>query len=355
MDTGYIQRSMNGTPNYLGDDTFSLVMSAVGGLLLPIADQDGDPNTIDYHFANENYWQVRQYLASGSVGGYPGDYSKWVVFAPDGTKYYFGNYADESLGGHAWYPAYPNGCSSVTMQTWRWGLTRARNIFGKELTYTYNYEMAPNQKYWNGCTGYPAAMYVAAYPDSIIYANNHYRVVFRREEYPNGTGNRLDYDTAWNAAASTMLYMRSKLNQIEIWQDPNGTWSSGDEVLIRKYVLGYGDNNEQIYPGVTWPAGGKTLILTSITEYGLNETQLPATTFKYWPMHFKSMENGYGGKLGYYVDTWHADSGFESYLFAPDVVTYSAGERYPDDYDDNELDDLKEYFQPGIYYKVSRG
>ena len=104
IDTGYIQRSMNGTPNYLGDDTFSLVMSGVGGLLLPIADQDGDANTIDYHFANENYWQVRQYLASGSVGGYPGDYSKWVVFAPDGTQYYFGNNADGSLGGHALVP-----------------------------------------------------------------------------------------------------------------------------------------------------------------------------------------------------------------------------------------------------------
>ena len=229
-----------------------------------------------------------------------------------------------------------------------------RNIFGKELTYTYNYEMAPNQKYWNGCTGYPAAMYVAAYPDSIIYANNRYRVVFVREAYPNGTGGRLDYDTAWNEAASTMLYMRSKLLQIEIKHDPDGIWNNGDEVLIRKYVLGYGENNEQIFPGVTWPAGGKILTLTSITEYGLNGTNhLPATTFKYWPMHFKSMENGYGGKLDYYVDNWHAENGFKSYLFAPDVVTYSAGERYPDEYDDNELDDLKEYFQPGIYYKVS--
>ena len=354
LDTGYIQRNMSGTPNYLGDDTFSLVMNGVGGLLLPTLDQQGGANTIDYHLANENFWLVRQYLASGTVGGYPGDYSQWVVFAPDGTQYYFGNYADGTLGGHAWYPAYPNGCSSVTMQTWRWGLTRTRNIFGKELTYTYNYEMAPNQKYWNGCSGYPAAMYVAAYPDSIIYPNNKYRVVFKREGYPNGTGSRTDYDTAWNAAASTMLYMRAKLNQIEIWQDPNGTWSSGDEILIRKYVLGYGQNGQQVFPGVTWPAGGKAPTLTSITEYGLGGTNsLPATTFTYYNMHFKAMENGYGGKLEYFVDNWHADQGSDSYKFTTDGVIYSGpGDFYPDTNGVNELDLLTQYFQPGMYYKV---
>ena len=61
-------------------------------------------------------------------------------------------------------------------------------------------------------------------------------------------GNRLDYDTAWNDAQSTVLYMRSKLLRIEIWEDPNGSWNSGDEVLIRKYVLGYGENGAAALP-----------------------------------------------------------------------------------------------------------
>jgi hypothetical protein len=224
LDTGYIQRNMNGTPNYFEDDTFTLVMNGVGGLLLPIADQDGDPNTIDYHFANERYWRVRQYLASGDVGGYNGDHSKWVVFAPDGTQYYFGNYSDESLGGHAWYPSNPITCAQVYMQTWRWALTRARNIFGKELTYTYFKEMSPYPKYATGCPDGPAAgMEVAMYPSSIVYPNNRYRVIFVTDG-----GGRMDYDQAWEDRASRMLYMRSKLSRIEIWQDPNGSWASGD-------------------------------------------------------------------------------------------------------------------------------
>ncbi len=361
LDTGYIQRNMNGTPNYFGDDTFSLVMNGVGGLLLPVADQDGDGDctnngcTIDYHLANENYWQVRQYLASGDVGGYNGDRSQWVVFAPDGTKFYFGNYANGSLDGHAWYQGYPSGCT-VYRQTWRWSLTRTVNIFGKEITYTYNYDSLP--RYGNGCQGTQGYMAMAAYPEMIIYPNNRYRIKFTRDLNPDGSGKRTDFDQAWigNPAATT-LFMQSNLKQIEVWHDPNGTWDSGDEVLIRKYVLGYGEDGQQIFPGVTWPGwtgnDGKTLSLTSITEYGLNGTNsLPATTFKYWPMHFKSMENGYGGKLSFGYDNWHADNGDESYLFDPDGVLYGTGEFYPDDFNDNELDLLKQYYQPGTYYQI---
>jgi hypothetical protein len=367
MDTGYIQRNMNGTANYFADDTFSLVMNGVGGLLLPIADQDGDGDctnngcTIDYHLANENYWQVRQYLKTGDVGGYQADQSKWVVFAPDGTLYYFGNYGsapNETYDGHAFYQSYPSGCGSVFRQTWRWSLTRIRNIYGKELTYTYNYDNLP--KYGIGCPGTQGYMAMAVYPESIIYPNSRYRIVFTRDLNPDGSGKRTDFDNAWITPgnyASTILFMKSNLKQIEVWHDPDGNWASGDKILIRKYVLGYGENGEQIFPGVTWPGwtgnDGKTLTLTSITEYGLNGTNpLPATTLKYWPMHFKSMENGYGGKLNYYVDNWHADNGYDSYLYNPEGIVYEPGEWYPDDNGENELDLMKQYFQPGVYYKI---
>ena len=153
--------------------------------------------------------------------------------------------------------------------------------------------------------------------------------------------------------------MQSNLKQIEVWHDPNRVWNSGDEVLIRKYALGYGGNGQQIFPGVTWPGwtgnNGKTLTLTSITEYGLNGTNsLPATNFTYYNMHFKAMENGYGGKLEYYGEVWLVPmKDLKSYLYSPDVVYNITGEWYPDTDNENEMDDLKEYFQPGTYYKVS--
>ena len=352
LDTGSIQRNMNGTPSYFDDDTFSLEMNGVGGLLLPIADQDSDPNTIDYHFEAERFWRVRQYLSTGNVGGYDGDIGFWVVWDPNGTQYYFGNYADGSQGGHAWYPSYPVTCIDPYMQTWRWSLTRVRNIFGQELTYYYNTEAAPYPKFDEGCSGYRADMAVAMYPERIIYPNNRYRVVFIR------AGGRTDYDQGWEDAQSTILYMRSKLLRIEMWQDPNGSWGSGDEVLIRKYVLGYGENGQQIYPNATWPAGGKTPTLTSITEYGLNGTNsLPATEFTYDSddMHLSVGDNGYGGSVDFGYTEWNASSGFENFR-CPDGGNYGFGEHYPDDeapynYGD-DLDWLKTLYQPGGAYKI---
>ena len=349
LGTGYIQRNMNGTPSYFDDDTFSLEMNGVGGLLLPIADQDSDPNTIDYHFEAERFWRVRQYLVTGNVGGYPGDTGYWVVWDPNGTQYYFGNYTDGGTSGHAWYPAYPSGCASITMQTWRWSMTRVRNSFGQELTYNYNTEAAPSPKFDEGCSGYRANMAVAMYPDTIIYPNNRYRVLFIRE----ANGSRTDYDPAWNDAQSTIFYMRAKLLRIEIWQDPNGTWNSGDEVMIRKYVLGYGERSQQIYPNLTWPAGGKTPTLTSITEYGLNGTNsLPATKFTYDGMHLTVGDNGYGGNVEFEYTEWNAAAGSEH--FDGGSWSYTTGEYYPDDVVPygNDLDWLKTLYQPGGAYLI---
>ena len=120
LDTGYIQRNMNGTMGYLEDDTFSLVVNGVGGLLLPIAgDPDNNPSTIDYQLADQNFWRVRRYLSTGDINqpwpfsdGRTGDIGYWEVWDPSGNRYYFGNYAtgDNIYGGHAWYPTYPDGC-----------------------------------------------------------------------------------------------------------------------------------------------------------------------------------------------------------------------------------------------------
>jgi hypothetical protein len=56
LDSGYIQRNQNGTPDYYEDDTFTLQANGVGGLLLPVPENeggDGDSATIDYRLADE--------------------------------------------------------------------------------------------------------------------------------------------------------------------------------------------------------------------------------------------------------------------------------------------------------------
>ena len=355
LDTGYIQRSMNGTPTYFEDDTFSLQVNGVGGLLLPIADQDGNPDTIDYRLADENFWQVRQYLSDGDVDGYNGDTSFWVIRDGTGTRYYFGNYANNSTGGHAWYPT---GCHIIYMQTWRWSLTRVRNIFGRELTYTYYKELAPEAKFTEGCSENPANMAVAVYPYSITYPNGRYRVYF----VPNLTL-RSDYDPGWEDAQARTLYQRTQLQYIEVWQDPDGVWWNGDEEIVRRYKLGFGENGQQIMPGNTWPAGGKTPTLTSITEYGTDGGALPSTSFWYGDgLHLTLAENGYGGQITFgYYDAWGAAQGADPMTCNTPDGTLKMGTVYPDEgypsycgvNNDSNFNTFEKYYQPGGVYLLT--
>jgi hypothetical protein len=156
LDGGYIQRNQNGTPNYYGseyaatvgmdddykttgsgttftgtdgDDTFSLVVNGQSWTLYRVPDTDNNEDTIDYHTSDESYWRVRRFHSHGDVGGYNGDTSYWVAWDKTGNSFYFQD--------RVHYPAYPDGCSSIFMQTWQWSLTKSRNIFGKEITYSY--------------------------------------------------------------------------------------------------------------------------------------------------------------------------------------------------------------------------
>jgi len=357
LDTGYIQRSMNGTPDYVEDDTFSLVLNGVGGLLLPITDQDGNSNTVDYHLADENFWRVRQYKATGSVSGYTGDIGYWVIWDKQGNTYFFGNYADGSTGGHAWYPAYPGyepgNCFAPTMETWRWSLTRAVNNFGQELTYTYYNEMTlPNlSKFKENCSGYLVGMALAVYPAQIIYPHSRYRIVFVR----SGTL-REDYDHAWDDRQSLVLYQRSLLSQIQVWYDADTTWGNFNEQMIRSYVLGYGQNSQQIMPNNAWQTNGtgKTPTLTSIQEYGLNGTQaLPAAEFFYDQLHLVEAHNGYGGTIEYAYNAWGATQGAEAQYC--DFPGGGTGIVYPDSYTlyCKDFIAIKKNFQPGGVYQLS--
>ena len=266
LEGSSIQRNMNGTPDDHDDDTFTLQVNGVGGMLLPVeGDPDGDPNTTDFKLAEDNFWRIRRYASTGTVYGKTGsDTSYWIVWDKEGNQYSFGKVMEgdsqtsEPIG-HAWYPAYPTSyCSSRVLRTWQWGLTRERDIFGQEITYTYTKETANKTPY--GCAS--IKMDLAIYPDTIVYANNRYRVRF----YTATIGGRTDYDTAWANASSVVFYKRNRLDTILIEQDADGDGISYEQV-IRKYILGY--EVQHLLPGVHWPAGGYNLTLTSVREYGL--------------------------------------------------------------------------------------
>lgn len=337
LDVGTIQRNQNGTPNYYGDDTFSLHVDGAGGMLIPIPDADGDPNTDDYRLADNNFWFIRRYISQQNIGGYPSDTSYWLVKNKEGTSYYFGE--------NDRYPAYPSGCPSIFMQTYQWPLDRVVDKFNNEINYSYAVETKGS--YGQGCSGYQASHVLAAYPDEILYPNSRYKIKFIR------TTGRLDYDQGWDNASSTVLFKRSLLSEIQVLHDGNGDGTF--EETLRKYVLSYGENSQQIYPSVTWPAGGKTPTLTSIKEYGLNGYgPLPATTFIYGDnQHITQVTNGYGGTVTFTYNTWaDVDGGEDVDCDTPDGYllsgTYYLDTTFPAYC--GRYTSFQKYFQPGGSY-----
>ncbi len=247
FDTGYIQRSQNGTPDYEGDDTFSIQASGVGGMLLRIS---GDQY---YHTADESFWRVK----------YDSGTDAWTAWDKSGTVYTFEKVAR--------YPQY-NICSGYTWKTWYWGLTKVRNIFGKELLFTYATESKATV---DRCGGYQVT-------------------------------------TDWlNTNASRVFFQRSRLSEIQVLNNADGIVTGGSvftdyELLVRKYVLVYDDG--VIYPSLYWPVtNGQTPTLVEIREYGLNGAgPLPSTTFTYGDsMHLTRADNGYGGYIAFYYSAWY--------------------------------------------------
>ncbi len=354
LETGYIQRNMNGTPTYFGepvdnwlnddtlgdgDDTFTLIIGGQSWPLVRMPDTDGDPNTIEYRTAQESFWRIRRYHSHGTPGGYPGDTSYWIVWDKVGMQYYFEDQAH--------YPVYhPSGCIAPFMQVWAWGLSRVRNIYNQELHYTYTIETSTKKS--PACGGFNAYAITALYPDQIQYPDvsgnpsspvYRYRIRFIRE-------GRTDFDTAWDNYYSFVLFQRSLLSDILIEQDSgqNGQF----QTLVGKYHFTYATN--AIFPGITWSAGGKTPSLSSITEYGTGGTNsLPPTTFTYGDhMHLTEANNNYGGKVTF---TYEADPWYELDSSDLSLLRTWDGQTFTGTLDVGSLSIM----HPGRYYRLSAG
>ncbi len=291
LDTPYIERNNRGTDSELVDDSFSLTLNGVGGLLLKGTDGY-------YHTREESFLRIE----------YDETANTWTAYDKTGTKYTFNH---KSKFGKA-------------EMTWRWSLTQIQDIHGNTITYSYATETKTITYYVEISEGvddkrhYTATL--AVYPNQITYAKNKYRIRFVRDL------NRGDYDATWDGIYDDTIHMRSRLTAIVVEHDADG---DGVFTQIRKYTFGYEtDPAKVIFPQKTWDGGdggGKNLTLTSVKEYGAAGPALPATTFEYDTMHLIRANNGYGGAVEFVYETtpWHAE----------DAPTYSTvDQRFGDNY-----------------------
>jgi RHS repeat-associated protein len=297
LSTGFIQRNMHSTSDwYQKDDTFSMNIFGNSFSLLPVGgDPDNDPKTDDYRTTDDNFWLIRHYRST-TLLGYQTDTSHWMAWDTSGNSYTFLDRAMYQQKGTD---------PLVTDEVWQWNLTKIRNIYGQEMTFTYSRDRVTKALR----TGYYTMVDVANYPSTITYGNGRYRVYFDTGTCPRGA-NRLDYDTAWESLTSMAFFEHCKLENIFIQQDADG---DGDfETTLRKYTFTFADTGAGVMPNVYWPAAGQigaTLTLDQITVTGMNSETLPDTTFTYEDhMHLTKVENGYGGKVEF---------SYEGYPFYP--------------------------------------
>ncbi|MGC1377499.1 MAG: hypothetical protein WA821_14800, partial [Anaerolineales bacterium] len=315
LETGSIELNNHGTDTAGSDDTWMLNVAGVSTTIVR--------NTDGYHAANENFMK---FLFSADT---------WTVWDKQGNIYYFEKRVRS---------ASDNCTNALQYQTYQWLLTRVRNIFGQELTYTYADEtksMSPTYRDGDNCKlwlGTPSTVITASYPDTIVYPNSGYRVRFEREARP-------DYRAAWVNDAAYHSFERTRLKAIWVEQDasgPNGVFTTVN--VIRKYSFVYastapvswtttpdGATHAPLWPGLTWNTTGKTTTLLQVLQYGKGGggQPLPATTFSYGDqMHLTRADNGYGGRVEFTYDS-DPQYGSKPWYYAANA---RASQTYPQDF-----------------------
>ncbi len=277
LDTGSIERDQHGTPDYMGDDTFSISAAGVSSLLLNGADGY-------YHTTDETFWRI-QYDSANDT---------WNAWDKSGTQYSFGATAATRAQYPSGYHYSCNGNYTTNPTTWRWSLYKIRNIHQQELTFTYFTDYQNKKHPCDSNIIFNTA--IAVYPQTIEYPHGQYRVVFDWES-------RSDYKSAWTSTGDLNFYMKYRLDAVRI--ENNG-------VTIRKYDFVYA-NTPVIFPNHSWQTNVYTLALQELKEYGANnDASLPSTTFTYGDsLHLTQVNNGYGGQVSYdyEAEPWYETMG----------------------------------------------
>jgi hypothetical protein len=273
LDTGSITRNMHATNTDLTDDTFSISVNGISGMLLPIkVDKDANGTVVDiiYNTADQSFNRVEYYATDA-----------WKVWGKDGTIYDFAKTSKTAKS---------SGCATSDAGldvTWRWSLSTTTDTNNNAITYAYTDE-----------TKSTCLNKLAVYPDTITYPNNRYRIHFI-------LSTRTDYQTAWASTSAKALYSAHKLDSIQIEQSLDGTW--GSPIVLRKYQFTYtSGGSNQIYPNYTWSKGGYTLTLAGVQEFsGDGNTSLSPVSFSYADgMHLTTVDNGQGGQVSMAYTPW---------------------------------------------------
>jgi RHS repeat-associated protein len=316
LDIGSIELNSNGTPTYTKDDTYFLNLNGISTKIL--LDTSGV-----YHLSDENFWQITKV----------GTPDSWKLKDKNGTEYYFEAvtkmpYRVEEWGETSAGLPDLKVCGLAYLPI-RWSLTRIRNVFGKEIKFTYlnetksmNVPVEKKNQYGNivcgTSTNYINAV-TATYIQTIEYPNGMTRIRFENS-------GRQDYKAAWVTDGVFHDFMRSKLSNIYIeHKNLNGIFET-----ISKYELIYVDNSETtnlIWPNISWGTGGRTVTLSKIRQYGNSVNFLAEYSFFYADnMHLTQGINNQGGSVTYQYEAWGLpNSSYPGYVSEYKVKANSFG------------------------------
>lgn len=302
LDMNFIELNDHGSNesntqnSWTSDDTWAVNVNGISSTIVK--------NGTTYRAADENF--VKLDFDSGT--------STWTVWDKQGNSYYFEEKArqvNDSLM-----------TCGPTYQPYKWMLTRMRNIFGKELTYTYDVTETKTVKVknWNSAVGVCQknsrdidGVVTAIYPKTITYPDGHYRIRFDLED-------RSDYRDSWRTDMLYHSFERQRLHAIVVEQDHGGDGTF--ENIVRKYVFEYASNAEgawandgsgatrvPLWSGISWPTGGKTSTLLRVHQFGEGgNDELPTAVFSYGDnMHLTRADNGYGGRVVFSYERWYYD------------------------------------------------
>ena len=328
LETGAITRNTQGTQG-LSDDTFSLSLPGMSGLLLPVrtgTDSALGRNFVEYNLQNEDFTRVRWYQGRTNTPGYDTDDSYWKVFDKTGNIYTFGT-STSAVWPKMFYTRY--GTTPITVEVYKWYLSTVANQTGQTFTYVYSktFVTRSDQSKANGtikCGNCSNLNDVEVYLDAIYYPSNYYRIRFERQSRP-------DYIlTCFTDHLARCTSDKERLRQILVEYDANApaTWGT-THTTVRGYQFTYtndaemnGDADLRVFPGLKWQptnvAGtrGYTTTLKSVQEFGSGPRQtsdiltllpLPAVSFVYADrMHLTDIYNGYYGRvhLNYETAPW---------------------------------------------------
>jgi hypothetical protein len=315
LEGGSITRDTRGTDSLLYDDTFTMNLAGGSWLLMPLTKNTSvNPQYEDFYTENANFMRIRRFLKRCNPRGYDQDAGFWQVWDISGNQYFFGYYTgaeSSSCTGDnsgvnsnqtAWAPAYKYYHDAApTLENWEWGLTKIVNIYGQQLSYSYNLIHVANARNDNCDNCYLSDSILSIYLREIDYPNNLYRIYFDRQS-------RFDFDPHCDDAAARCVIEKERLLDIKIQSNPDRNSNYQNAVTVRRYKFNYQEGI--IFPNVTWPqtedanhnlyGGGKTTTLLSVQEYANDSDtlKLPPISFSYGDgMHLTSATNGYNGKV----------------------------------------------------------